>query len=187
MRLTHVGIDELEERARNARRFFGVAEPYLSTPRARLLGRLHKKVALACATMKRPQILLLLDEHTCHINVGSILEWRRLIADCVGANSTIVLVSHDRDLMNGVGTYAIYICDQKLGYYAKQAGSLKKQRSAMVQSIEHLKKKSHQANSQAMKKELNRAVKSKEKKLEPHGGEKNNCNHRWTDKNNSGM
>ncbi|KAL7547628.1 hypothetical protein ACHAWF_010920 [Thalassiosira exigua] len=198
------GIAELEERARDALRFFGVTEPDLSTPTARLSSGVRKKVALACAAMERPQ-LLLLDAPTCHIDVGGVLQLRRLIKDCVDANSTIVLVSHDVDLMNDVGTDVIHFRDQKLGYYvgnyrdfvkyrterithqAKQAGALEKQRSAMVQSIDNLKKKSHQADSRTTKKKLNRAVKSKEKKLGRHGVEKNERGHRRTDQNDGGM
>mmetsp|Transcript_10259 Transcript_10259/g.25133 ORF Transcript_10259/g.25133 Transcript_10259/m.25133 type:complete len:638 (+) Transcript_10259:58-1971(+) len=192
------------ERARDALHFFGVPESTFSTPTTQLSGGIRKKVALACALMEKPQ-LLLLDEPTCHIDVGGILQLRQLIADSVGSNATVVLVSHDIDLMNDVATDVIDFREEKLGYYSgnyrdyqkyrkesithrvKQAGALEKQRQHMVTSIDNLKKKSSQADNRTTKKKLNRAIKSKEKKLERHGVEKNEAGHRRTAQGDGGI
>jgi len=196
--------DNLLERAQDALNFFGVPETTFSTPTAQLSGGLRKKVALASAVMERPQ-LLLLDEPTCHIDIGGILQLRKLIAGCMESNTTVVLISHDVDLMNDVATDVIDFRDLKLGYYAgnyhdylkyrreritnqvKQAGALEKQRTSMVQSIDNLKKKSTQSDSRTTKKKINKAIKSKEKKLERHGIEKNEFGHRRTDQKDGGI
>ncbi|KAL7523333.1 hypothetical protein ACHAXR_000130, partial [Thalassiosira sp. AJA248-18] len=154
--------NESLERGQEALRFFGVPESTFSIPTAQLSGGVRKKIALACALMERPQ-LLLVDEPTCHIDIGGILQLRHLIADCADSNTTVVLISHDVDLMNDVATDVIDFHNEKLGYYpgnyhdyvkyrkerithqVKQAGALEKQRSAMVSTIDNLKKKSSQA------------------------------------------
>lgn len=189
------GGDGAMQRARDALCFFGVPEAAFSTPTAQLSGGVRKKVALAMATMEKPQ-LLLLDEPTCHIDIRGILQLRRLIAECVDANTTVVLISHDVDLMNDAATDVIHFHSEMLEYYpgnyrdfrkyreerithqVKQAGALEKQRTAMVQTIDNLKKKSSHAEGRTTKKKLNRTIKSKEKKLERHGVEKNDHGHR---------
>lgn len=196
--------DASMERARDALRFFGVSESTFSTPTAQLSGGVRKKVALACALMERPQ-LLLLDEPTCHIDIGGILQLRQLIADCVASNTTVVLISHDVDLMNDVATDTIHYQDENLGYYTgnyqafiksrrerithqiKQAGALEKQRSAMVQTIDKLKKQSSKADNPTTKKKINKTIKSREKKLERHGVEKNESGHRRTAQSDGGI
>jgi ATPase subunit of ABC transporter with duplicated ATPase domains len=93
--------------------------------------------------------------------------------------------------MNNVATDIINMRDSKLTYYPGcnycdyvnrrregidnqvcQSGVLEKQRSAMMASIDIMKKKSHQADSGMTKKKIDSAIKSKEKKLERHGVEK---------------
>ena len=115
---------------------------------------------------------------------------RQLIADCVDSNTTVVLVSHDVDLMNDVATDVIDFRDGKLGYYTrnyhdylkyrrekishqlKQSHAIEKQRTSIMSSIDTMKKKSTQVDSSQASKKLDKAVKSKVKKLERHGVEK---------------
>jgi len=193
-----------EKRAQTALRFFGVPESTFSTPTSQLSGGIRKKVALASILMEKPQ-LLLLDEPTCHIDIGGILQLRRLISDCIQSNTTVVLISHDVDLMNDVATDVIHFANGSLGYYTgnytdflkyrkerithrvKQASALEKQRKGMTNSIDNLKKKSSAADNRNTKKKLNKAIKSKEKKLERHGIEKNERGHRRTDQKDGGM
>ena len=169
--------ESLDERAHNALQFFGVPESTFSTPTAQLSGGIRKKVALASSMMEKPQ-LLLLDEPTCHIDIGGILQLRQLIADCVNSNTTVVLISHDVDLMNDVATDCIHFHNGKLGYYVgnyrdflkyrkervthqvKQAGALEKQRSAMSKTIDNLKRNHGQSEDQSTGNHRHREEKS---------------------------
>lgn len=198
--------DGLTERAHEALQFFGVPESMFHKPTSQLSGGIRKKVSLASALMSRPQ-LLLLDEPTCHIDIGGILQLRKLIADCAQSNATIVLTSHDVDLMNDVATDTIHFDEKQhvLSYYSgnyrcflkyrnerlahqmKQAGALEKQRSAMVSTIDNLKKKSARSDSRQAKKKINKTIKSKTKKLERHGVEKNELGHRRTAQSDGGI
>ncbi|EED89540.1 predicted protein, partial [Thalassiosira pseudonana CCMP1335] len=153
------GEDEsIVERVQSVLHFFGVPESTFATPTGKLSGGIRKKIALSCALLAKPQ-LLLLDEPTCHIDIDGILQLRRLIADSIASYATVVLVSHDIDLMNDVATDVMHMHNCTLGYYTgnyntfvkyrkeiithqlRQAGALEKQRNAMVQSIDNLKKK----------------------------------------------
>jgi len=196
-------VDGDISRAHEALAFFGVPELVFNTLTSKLSGGTRKKIALACVLMEMPQ-LLIFDEPTCHIDVGGILQLRQLIADCVELNTTVVMVSHDVDLMNDVATDVIHFKDEKLSYYPgnyrhflkcrkerithqlKQAGALEKQRAGMVKSIDNLRKKT-EGKSNETKKKLLKAVKSKEKKLERHGVEKNALGHHRTCQTDGGM
>ena len=196
------GDDDIK-RAHEALDFFGVPELVFNTPTSKLSGGTRKKIALACILMEMPQ-LLLVDEPTNHIDVGGIMQLRQLIANSVALNTTIVIVSHDVDLMNDVATDVIHFKDEKLSYYPgnyrhflkyrkerithqlKQAGALEKQRTQMVKSIDNLRKKT-EGKSNETKKKLLKAVKSKEKKLERHGVDKDANGHHRTCQKDGGM
>jgi ATPase subunit of ABC transporter with duplicated ATPase domains len=190
--------DMIVERAQAALQFFGVSQSTFDTSTAQLSGGILKKIALAAVLMEKQQ-LILLDEPTCHIDVDGILQLRRLMSDLLEAKATIVLISHDVDLMNDAATHVIHFHNHKLEYYQgnyhdfvkyrtevikhqiRQAGALEKQRTSMVNTIDNLKQKSKGTESRAAKKKLDRAIESKKKKLERHGVEKNELGHRRTD------
>jgi ATPase subunit of ABC transporter with duplicated ATPase domains len=196
--------DNIIERAHEALRYFGVPLSSFSTPTVSLSGGIRKKVALASILMEKQQ-LILLDEPTCHIDIDGILQLRQLIDDLVQSNSTVVLVSHDVDMMNDLSTDVIHFHNHKLEYYTgnyydfikyrtevikhqiKQAGALEKQRVSMIHTIDNLKKKASGTESRTAKKKLDRTIESKKKKLERHGIEKNELGHRRTDQKDGGI
>jgi ATP-binding cassette subfamily F protein 3 len=196
--------DTILETAHAALQYFGVSERDFAKSIMQLSGGVRKKVSLASLLMEKQQ-LILLDEPTCHIDIGGILQLRRIIQDLVQLNSTIVLVSHDIDLMNDVSTDVIHFHNQKLEYYQgnyydfvkyrteaikhqiKQAGALEKQRTNMVHTIDNLRQKASATDSRIAKKKLDRAIESKKKKLERHGVEKNDLGHRRTAQKDGGM
>lgn len=196
--------DSVMEKAREALHFFGVNESSFDVPTATLSDGIRKKVALACVMMERPQ-LLLLDEASNYLDFSGLCQLRRLIKDCSDTKTTIVLVSHDEDLLNDVATDVIHFHDHTLDYYTgnydkykqirrerithqlKQAKTLETQRAAMVESIDNLKKKATSTDNRSARKKINKAVSSKSKKLERHGIEKNEKGHRRTIQNDGGI
>ncbi|KAL3786819.1 hypothetical protein HJC23_008093 [Cyclotella cryptica] len=196
--------EAIVERACDALRFFGVPLSAFYTPTAQLSGGIRKKVALASVLMEKQQ-LILLDEPTCHIDIDGILQLRQLIDDCIQSNGTVILISHDIDLMNDVATDVIHFLNHKLEYYTgnyydfvkyrteivkhqiRQAEALEKQRTSMVNTIDNLKKKISGTESRVAKKKLDRVIEAKKKKLERHGIEKNDHGHRRTDQNDGGI
>ena len=196
--------DGAEAKAREALHFFGVPDSMYDVSTSKLSGGIRKKITLASALVSRAR-LLLLDEPTCHLDLGGIIQLRRLIADYILSKATVVLVSHDIDLLNDISTDTIHFANHLLTYYPgnyrdflgyrkqgithelKQANALSKQREAIVKSIDYLKKKSSAANCRTAKKKIGKQLENKKKKLERHGVEKNEHGHRRTAQNDGGI
>ncbi|MFN7918694.1 MAG: ABC-F family ATP-binding cassette domain-containing protein [Bryobacteraceae bacterium] len=91
--------DELEARLNTTLGAAGLT-PYLDTEAVRLSGGWRKRLAIAEALIRNPDILLL-DEPTNQLDVTAILWLERLIA---GAAYAVVVVSHDRYFLENAVT-----------------------------------------------------------------------------------
>lgn len=186
-------MEGVKQQAKEALSFFGIHENQ-NVPMERLSGGDHKKTILACALFCRTD-LCLLDEPTNFLDVQGLVQLRRLIAVCVQRGSTVVLVSHDVDLINDVATDVIHFHNQTLMYYPgnyrdfvgykrqhdlhmlRENAALEKKRTAMMQTIDNLKKQPVPKRGGAKKK--GRAIESAKKKLERQGLTRDEKGHRW--------
>jgi ATPase subunit of ABC transporter with duplicated ATPase domains len=125
--------------------------------------------------------LLLLDEPTNHLDVFGLIQLRRLIDESV-STSTVVLVSHDVDLINDVATDIIDMQSQQLLYYPgnydsyrlmkeqqgmhelRQSAAKEKKRGQLLGTLQHLKEKPGRGGA----KKKGKAIASHRKKLEKH-------------------
>mmetsp|Transcript_26181 Transcript_26181/g.38988 ORF Transcript_26181/g.38988 Transcript_26181/m.38988 type:complete len:694 (-) Transcript_26181:406-2487(-) len=191
------GIGRIEIQAVEALRHFSL-DHVQNVPICELSGGQRKKVYLASALFSLSSTdLLCLDEPTNHVDVAGILQLRKLLELAHEHGTTVLLVSHDVDLINDCATDVINLVNGKLDYYngnycdyliakqqleihlAKQQHVLEKQRAHMISTIDNLKKqKSGKCGKQAKK--CNNAISSRKKKLERHGIMKNENGHRWT-------
>ncbi len=89
--------DETRERVADALEAFGLA-PYASTPPAVLGYGLRRLVSIAAVYAMRPR-LLILDEPTAGLDERSTAELMRRVDAMHAAGHTIVLVSHDMQLV----------------------------------------------------------------------------------------
>lgn len=185
------------QRAQDALSFFGIEENQ-NIPMERLSGGERKKTLLACALFCRTD-LCLFDEPTNYIDTAGLVQLRMLIAECIQRASTVVLVSHDVDLINDVATDVIYFHNQTLMYYPgnyrdfvgykrqkdlsvlRENAALEKKRESMMQTIDNLKKQPVPKRGGAKKK--GRAIESAKKKLERQGITRDEKGHRWTAQN----
>ena len=177
--------------------FFGIDEHTATSCNLReLSGGTLKKCSLACALMHPPQ-LLLLDEPSNFLDVPGLFQLRQLISHLSSSNhtTTILIVSHDVDLINDVATDIIYFANQQLSYFqgnyrqflnvkeqrdintGRQVHALNQKRQHMLNTIDTLKKQAGTDNKKA------RALSSRKKKLMKAGLEKNENGHRWKDQN----
>ena len=195
----------LLEETKEALAFFGINEDLAAKPYSSLTPGHRKKVALSvaivCASSVPPsqQFLLCLDEPTNHLDVAGLVQLRQLLLQTEETqNRTILLVSHDTDLLNDVATDTISFSHvaKTLFYYPgnyydyqrqyaqqelhilRQQVSLDKKRHQMVQTIHHMHEQPAPRRGGGRKKAKMIAV--QRKKMERQGIEKDDKGHRWT-------
>jgi ATP-binding cassette subfamily F protein 3 len=109
-----LGGEQYEGRVRELLRGLGLAEADWHKPLGVLSGGQKKLVGLARLLLARPSVLLL-DEPDNHLDLDGKAYLERLIAGYPGA---VVLISHDRYLLDAVVTHITEIEDGKLTTFA---------------------------------------------------------------------
>jgi len=113
-RLAAIGADAAPARAARILAGLGFDEPAQARPCAELSGGWRMRVALAALLFDTPD-LLLLDEPTNHLDLEATLWLEGYLKSYPG---TLILVSHDRDLLNRVPRKIVHLEDGKLVLYA---------------------------------------------------------------------
>ncbi len=113
-RLAAIGADSAPARAARILAGLGFDEAAQRRPCAELSGGWRMRVALAALLFADPD-LLLLDEPTNHLDLEATLWLEGFLKTYPG---TLILVSHDRDLLNRVPRKIVRVEDGKLVLYA---------------------------------------------------------------------
>ena len=103
----------------------GFSKENLTEPVSAFSGGWRMRLNLAQALMS-PSELLLLDEPTNHLDLDAILwleEWLKRYP------GTLIVVSHDRDFLDGVVTSIVHIDQKKLRRYSGNYSSFEEQRA----------------------------------------------------------
>ena len=103
----------------------GFRQEELERPVSSFSGGWRMRLNLAQALM-RPSELLLLDEPTNHLDLDAILwleEWLKRY------RGTLIVISHDRDFLDGVVTTVVHIDQRKLRRYSGDYSSFERQRA----------------------------------------------------------
>jgi ATP-binding cassette subfamily F protein 3 len=192
------------EKAKEALLYLAVPEHLHNSSMENLSPGMVQKVLLACAYFYQPQ-LLLLDEPTKDMDVIGLVKLRRMIYEFTESGSpnprrtTVVLVSHDMDLMNDVVTDIIYFHDLKLEYYPncnycgflklkfdrdihslRETHLLDVKRTKMIESIDKMKERTLSGDASSVgAKKLQKVIENKQKKLDKAGIERDAKGHRW--------
>jgi ATP-binding cassette subfamily F protein 3 len=106
----------------------GFSHEQMEQPVASFSGGWRMRLNLAQALMC-PSDLLLLDEPTNHLDLDAILwveEWLKKY------EGTLVIVSHDRDFLDGVVNVIVHIDGKKLKRYGGHYSSFERQRMAAI-------------------------------------------------------
>jgi ATP-binding cassette subfamily F protein 3 len=107
------GGDSYPERVRGLLLGLGLAESELTKPLSVLSGGQKKLVGLARLLLVRPDVLLL-DEPDNHLDLPGKMFLEKLIREYDG---TVVLISHDRYLLDAVVTHIVEIEDGRLSVF----------------------------------------------------------------------
>jgi ATP-binding cassette subfamily F protein 3 len=103
----------------------GFSRDQMNRPVASFSGGWRMRLNLAQALMC-PSDLLLLDEPTNHLDLDAILwleDWLKRYA------GTLIIISHDRDFLDGVVNVIVHIDERKLKRYGGNYSSFEKQRA----------------------------------------------------------
>ena len=127
-RLADAGAYTVRSRAEQLLVGLGFSNSELMNPVSSFSGGWRMRLNLAQALMC-PSDLLLLDEPTNHLDLDAILwveEWLKRYA------GTLLVVSHDRDFLDGVVTTILHIDQQKLRRYSGNYSEFEVQRAQQV-------------------------------------------------------
>jgi ATP-binding cassette subfamily F protein 3 len=106
----------------------GFTMEQMQQPVASFSGGWRMRLNLAQALMC-PSDLLLLDEPTNHLDLDAIIwleDWLKRYA------GTLIIISHDRDFLDGVVDVIVHIDERKLKRYTGNYSSFERQRSAQM-------------------------------------------------------
>jgi ATP-binding cassette subfamily F protein 3 len=126
--LGDAGAYTVRSRAERLLQGLGFSLDQLSFPVSGFSGGWRMRLNLAQALM-RPSELMLLDEPTNHLDLDAIVwleEWLKAYT------GTLVVVSHDRDFIDGVAQVILHIDQKKLRRYSGDYSSFEKQRAQAV-------------------------------------------------------
>ena len=148
----HHKLDELngyDASARAGRLLHGLGFPAEthSRPVSSFSGGWRVRLNLARALMK-PSDLLLLDEPTNHLDLDAVLWLEQWLLKYPG---TLMLISHDREFLDGVSTHTLHLHEGKAKLYTGDYTSFERQRAEhlRLQQITHEKMQAERAHLQS--------------------------------------
>jgi ATP-binding cassette subfamily F protein 3 len=118
----------VRSRAEQLLRGLGFTHEQMGQPVASFSGGWRMRLNLAQALMC-PSDLLLLDEPTNHLDLDAIIWVEDWLKRYTG---TLVIVSHDRDFLDGVVNVVVHIDAKKLKRYTGNYSSFERQRAAAI-------------------------------------------------------
>ena len=132
--LGDAGVYTARSRAETLLLGLGFKFEELQNPVSTFSGGWRMRLNLAQALMC-PSDLLLLDEPTNHLDLDAIIwleDWLRRY------EGTLLVISHDRDFLDGVVKSIVHIDQKKLRRYSGDYSSFEEQRAQTVQLTQHL-------------------------------------------------
>jgi ATP-binding cassette subfamily F protein 3 len=115
----------------------GFAEAQFENPVASFSGGWRMRLNLAQALMC-PSDLLLLDEPTNHLDLDAIIWLESWLKNYAG---TMIVISHDRDFLDGVTNVIAHIDERKLKRYSGNYSAFERQRAAQLELAQSLQEK----------------------------------------------
>ena len=115
----------------------GFSAEEFQNPVASFSGGWRMRLNLAQALMC-PSDLLLLDEPTNHLDLDAIIWLESWLKNYAG---TMIVISHDRDFLDGVTNVIAHIDERKLKRYSGNYSAFERQRAAQLELAQYLQEK----------------------------------------------
>ena len=118
----------VKSRAEQLLNGLGFSAEEMEKPVAQFSGGWRMRLNLAQALMC-PSDLLLLDEPTNHLDLDAIIwleDWLKRYG------GTLIIISHDRDFLDGVANVIVHIDERKLRRYSGNYSSFERQRACLL-------------------------------------------------------
>ena len=125
-RFEEIGGYGASSRAARLMHGLGFGDEQISRPVQEFSGGWRMRLNLAKALMCRSDILLL-DEPTNHLDLEAVLWLESWLRDYEG---TLLLISHDRDFLDGTVDFICHIEEKRLTLYTGNYGDFERQRAA---------------------------------------------------------
>ncbi len=137
MRLSDIDAHSGEARAASILSGLGFDAEAQKRPASSFSGGWRMRVALAALLFSRPDILLL-DEPTNYLDLEGTLWLENFVARYPG---TVLIISHDRDLLNKAVDSILHLEARKLNFYRGTFDSFERQRAEQMMLVEKAKEK----------------------------------------------
>jgi ATP-binding cassette subfamily F protein 3 len=137
MRLADIAAHSAPARAASILAGLGFSDEQMAAPCSALSGGWRMRVALAAALFGQPEVLLL-DEPTNYLDLEGVIWLKSFLRNYP---YTIVLISHDRDLLNDVATCIVHVDQAKLALYQGNFDNFDRQRREKQALSAKLRKK----------------------------------------------
>ncbi len=127
--LADAGIYTVRSRAEQLLTGLGFTQQQMDLPVSSFSGGWRMRLNLAQALIC-PSDLLLLDEPTNHLDLDAILwleDWLKRY------RGTLIVISHDRDFLDGVTNAIVHIDERKLRRYSGNYSAFERQRAAQLE------------------------------------------------------
>jgi ATP-binding cassette subfamily F protein 3 len=127
-RLDQIGGYAARSRAAALLSGLGFSDAEFERPVAQFSGGWRMRLNLARALMSRAD-LLLLDEPTNHLDLDAVVWLERWLA---GYRGTLLVISHDREFLDGCVSHIAHIADRRLTFYTGNYSAFETQRAAQL-------------------------------------------------------
>jgi len=145
-RLDEIDAYNAPSRAASILAGLGFDEAAQQQPISSYSGGWRARVALAAALFRQPN-LLMLDEPTNHLDFEAMVWLENFLAKY---RETLIIISHDRDILNKTVSHIVHLENQKLTMYTGSYDEFERRRAERLMNQQALHEKQHAQKARMM-------------------------------------